>query len=563
MADFDGTIGVGIVELFPLPDAQTINNELPPTAPQGMAPFGQIAGPYEATNQNDRSTPIVDRDGAILEDTGQYWFELVHVFPTFFELGNLLTTVTRDLEIYNSYREESRQVTSFTNNADSGTSLIGFPSLPATLSESHGIQFQVQVSTNGPPSIDGTLDFTTDVGDISVRITGSRVVMFPFEPETLIEEKLEFLTDVIEAADGTEQRITIRKHPRQSFTMRYRVEEGKERRRLHNLLFDWQSRVFGVPVWFEARKLDADVSAGETTITVDTAYGDFRTGSLAIVWQDSETFDALEIEDQTANSLTFASTLANSYTARKALVIPLRVALTDDTISRERWLNNLEEFEALWRIIDNEADIADASSFDTYNSKVALLGFNFVAGQSTQDNMLRRIDRIDNETAPILQFSDWENAQYQFRRTFLGYSLESMWTVRQLVHELKGSQKSFYMPTFSTDLVAVDDLSSGTALLDVQPEGYVDYIRNREPLTSIIIYLSNGTYLIRDVVDYTQVDANTDRLTVDTNWPSTISVNDITKISFLRLCRIADDLVEFNHRRIGYSRVGFNVRTVR
>ena len=179
MADFDSIVGGSLtgqtVNRAYVPNAQTINNTLPADVFTGLlTPSAQSpgAGAHEATGEGGRSTPIIDFP--CRDDPGPqlYWFERVHSFPPFFELGNIITTITRNLEIYNAYRESARTLSVFTNNADSGVTLVGFPGLPTDISQNNGLECDVQISTEGPPTLDGTLDFTLDVDLPASRLKG-------------------------------------------------------------------------------------------------------------------------------------------------------------------------------------------------------------------------------------------------------------------------------------------------------------------------------------------------------------------------------------------------------
>jgi hypothetical protein len=434
------------------------------------------------------------------------------------------------------------------------------PGLPSEIGSQNGIDFDVAVSTVGPPNIDGTLDFVTDPANISIPITGSRVVMFAFQPERPIQETLEFMTDTIRAADGTEQRIAQRLNPRQTFQMILRLQEGDERRRALTLLKGWHPRVFGVPIWWEARPLGADASAAATVITVPTGYADFRVGSLAIVWADSENFDALQIASFDGSTITFESGLTHDFDAMTTLVAPLRVAYTDTEISGQRYLNSLQDVQLRFVVIDNEVgSLADTSAFSEHNSKVMLDDYNLVTGSSLQDDITRQMQRIDNLTAPINQFSTWESSIPVTRKGFLGSSLESVWNVRRLVHALRGSQISFYLPTFYKDMIVTQNLASSSFLMDIENIGYSDYIAGVEPFKSIRVELHDGTVYTRQVESAEILTATEERLTMGIAWPSLIDKDDIARVSFLRLVRIADDQVTFEHDLPGTARISMNI----
>lgn len=518
-----------------------------------------LAGTWDHTG--DQSQVVHDFVGLSAPGPGQFWFERIWYVPSLIELGNLLTTVTETIEIYNSHRTTPQTLDVADNNAGTGVTFEDLPTLPAEMAPQSGLLITLRISAEGQPIIDGTLDFETSLGDFSIPITGSRVVMFPYEPEVPIRELLEFKTDVLRAANGTEQRINVRKCPRQLIELDLRVPDGASARRLLSLLRGWHERVFGVPIWWESRPLDASVSAGATTITVDTRYGDFRVGSLAILWQDEDTYDALEIESKTDSSITFTSALTQNFSSVSTLVMPLRVAhLMQDQLNRSLHAVNLQEYRLQFRVIDNDVDLASTAAFGTANSKVLLDEPNLMISDTTPADLTRVIDHLDNEIGVPQQSSQWAVSHSLRQKGFLGDSLQRIWEVRQLLHALRGAQTSFYLPTHTPDVVVVNTLASGSFLMDIEHQGYTKYVKAQEPYKSLWIELTNGTVLTRQVTAYEELDADTERLTVDVSWPSTITVAEISRVCFLELTRVADDRALFVHTQPGQARILLNVK---
>jgi predicted CoA-binding protein len=562
MADFDGSFDLMLTtqrgdagDRFTLPD-QSAN------LAAGLILPVDIYTPYDLPTEIFGSyisvviflTPA-SYAGAKDPSPGFYWFERVHVSPIRLDLGNILSVIIKTIEIYNAYRLSSRVLEDAINNAGVGVDFIGLPSLPFLIASQHSLIIAVQISTQGPPDINGTLDFDLDIEDISVPITGTRIVIFPYIPEDRIREMLEHKTDILVSVNGKEQRRSIRKHPRQSFRFDVKVEEGPERRRLANLLFGFQSGTFGVPVWFEGRYLAADVTAGADTISVSTDYADFRVASLAIVWVDSTYFDVLEIESFDATSITFTSPLVNSYTAGRAIVMPVRVAITDTRSDRARAIRELDIWSLDFLVVDNEADIGSTAAFDIHDNKVMLEEPNLMEGDTIVDGYLKKRERQDNLSGSVIQFSDWVVPNVVTRKGFLAHDARRVWEVRQLFHALRGSQVSFYLSTFGYDLIPVNPLVQSSFILDVEHVGYSDFVNAQNPLQSIRIELVDGTILTRKVISATEFSSTIERLTVDVMWAKTIQVADIAKISYLRLCRIVEDKMEFEHIHVGTARI--------
>ncbi len=533
---------------------------LPATSVRGILFSTTLGALYESMPV---APPVgLSKMGALAEPVGQFWFEKMHSLPQFFELGNILATTTRDIEIYSSYREDSQDFTTATNNAGVGVSFINLPSLPYAIGPQENLVFQVQVTTDGPPALDGTLDFTFDFDSLSLSITGTRVIMFPYEPEIPIRETLEWKTTILTSINGKEQRISLRKNPRQLLEMMLRIEDGDTRRKIQTLLFGWQPGVFGIPIWFEARYLDVTANVSDTTIYVDTRFGDFRAQSLAIVWRDDGYFDALEVNSLTDGSLTFSSPITKQFLAGQTLVMPLRVGLVESNIPIQRYPVNLEDLTLSVTILDNDSDIGDVSDFPSYNGKVLLSEPNRMAGATIPVSLEREIIRLDNGIGSPLQSSGWLGPNYLTQKGFFCRTLERKWQVRKLIHGLRGSQISFYLPTFYYDMDVVEDLVNSSDLMDIANIGYTKYINGQAPADHVQIDLANGTALRRQIIGAEELSSSVERLTMDSVWAADVAKEDVVRIMFLRMARIADDLVTLVHSDAQEAEITMGVREV-
>jgi hypothetical protein len=559
MADFEGQEIGGV-------DSHVSNpiEILTSAAPPGVFSLKQvlldplIGGPFSAGVP--ATLPASSFEGQEAKDPGQFFFERVWTSPSSIELGSIITTVTRAIEIYNSYRNAARTFTSATPNAGPGVTFDGLPSLPAILAAQAGAVFDVVISASGPPDIDGTLDFVLDSGAIAIPITGSRVIMFPYEPETPIQEVLRFQTDILKARDNSEQRVSMGKHPRQEFELVFRLEEGSDRRTFHMLMAGAQAGVLGLPVWFESRKLGADITALDTTITVDTTFADFRVGALAIIWSAASTFESLEIQSLTATSITFTSAVSNSYGTDDTIVAPLRLTRTEGTASGQKYIKNMDEYRMKFIVMDNDVDLSDTSAWGSFNSKVMLSDPNWVGDSPTiTESISTRIEVIDNEITGRVQYTDDVLSALSSTKGFIANTPEAVWRIRQLAHALRGSHTSFYIPTFYTDIINTSTLGAGSNQMVIENIGYTDFVNGQDPLAALWMLLNDGTVITRLITVAEELTSTTERLTVDSVWGQEILVEDIDRISFLRLARIANDELRITHLRPGTARAVMSI----
>ena len=477
------------------------------------------------------------------------WWESMHVIPRRFDFGNLLSSQSAPVEIYSAFRRLDQNYTSFVNNGGAGITISGQPGFPFTFvpQSDGGLTLSVEVSTSGQPVVDTTLDwvFSTVPQTILTPITLRRVVLFSIQPELPFTERLQWLTEVLEHVDGTEQRVSGRKSPRQIFEWDFIMEDGPERAFFHNVLFDWQAFVFGLPVWSELTRINSAVTAGDMTITVQsTDFADYRVGGLFLIFDDKDTFDVIELDSLTPTSLVGTSGTNNSY-ATGTFVMPLRVGTAKSQISGSRFVSGDAKLRILFTVTENDVDLADLSAWNSYNSKLLINGCNSVRGQMSE-TFVRDIIEMDNPHGLRAQDSPWAQGKRRTQLALLAKGAEGLWDVRQMLYSIRGKQTSFYADSFTEDFTIDGDIAAGT-LIDVVNVGYTQFAQSRQPRNVIRIQYNNGDADdIREILSSIIVDATRESLTLDSSV-ATHTAAQVKKISYVERVRFDSDNIIIRH----------------
>ena len=507
----------------------------------------RTAGPGKTDFTLEQEIP-----GAIFVEDDPEWFENYHVVPRSFDFGNILSAQQSPLDVFSGFRDTIGSWSSFVNNAGAGTTLTGQPGLPAVMNPLSGYSMTLDISTSGNPSVDTTLDFVFDSGAVTIMvpIVLNRIVLFPVRPEIPYTELMQFKTDLLPKESGKEQRIKLRKNPRQFFNWRIRTDDGTfDKSRLDTLMFDWQSRTWGVPIWHEATELTVAATAGDLTINVgSTADADYRIGELVMLFSDTTTFDVQTLASFTATTITFSNVILNSYLVGDA-VAPLRTANLKKSVGAKRFISGDQELFLNFRILDNDSELADATGWDTYQSKVLLDTCNVIRGGSLDETYLRDIIVADNGTGVTASDSPWDNGRRSTTLTLRANSRAEVWNLRQLLHFLAGRQVSFWTPTFGQDLVATQPLTSGGSDLVMENIGYTQFIRLRVPRLHIWLRLKDGTVLTREIITTVETSTTIETLTMDATWGQDIAIADIDRISYLEEVRLNTDDVRIEYVR--------------
>lgn len=508
---------------------------IPVTGPQG--------GPVSAGTPQTFPTTFA---GAVQMSPGDCYFERMIVLPRRIDAGIILSTQVFALTLFNTFRDDDRTFVNFVNNTGVGTAITDLPALPAIIERLDALALTYQITIDGPPAINGTLDFVFDVEDGQIPVTATRSVLFPFEPEIPMTEILGFRTDVLSKRSGKEQRIALRKTPRQMFEMLVRIDEF-DRQNMEAILFDSHERAFGLPMWHEARVLKADIAINDTSATVNTtAFADFRVGELAIVLNDPDDFEALEISAINPTSIDFTTPFQKAFQAG-IRVMPVRIALLSPTARARRFRVDLKDQNLEFTVLDNDVDLADSSAFSTLFGKVFFDDANRVT-DTMSESVRKPMTIIDNRVGAPEHLTDQPIERRSSTKGFVSKNSEELFQIRQVLHFLKGRAISFFIPTFFPELqVLAPGILSGSVNLDINNFGYTKFIQSRQPRNVIRVTLNDGTEIIRTVLSSNELSEDVDRLTVNTVWGVDAGASEIAQVDFIEKSRFNDDRIRIRH----------------
>ena len=507
---------------------------------------------------------------------GEVWFDHVHVLPRGgLDFGSVITSATKTFELFNAYSSETT-LTTFLNNAGVGISVPDLPALPTTLSpmvslldptstEFSPVLLDVQADPEGPATFAANLDFTFSPGGlVQLFVQGTRITFVMVEPERPWKESLIWNTSVLSKQDGSEQRISNRKQPRQEFQHTYRLSD-LDRRLYQTLLFGHQGREFAVPQWEENVKLTAAVTGGvDTTLTVENTDDlDLRIGGFVTLYQDAEQFDVLTVDSFTSTTITVESAPANSY-AIGDLAMPTRKAIISGQVRGSRQQITLEDFRVRYIVNDNDtgALTADDGGRTLHNSQIVLSDCNVMTGASISEGFQTRVVFLDTPSGEVYQEPLWTRFKRTHNVTLRAESRAEIKALRRLLLEFRGQQVAFWVPTNIEDVTVTQNLSSGSDQLVIGNIDYTRFVNAVSPKNTIRVTFTDNTSLIRGVLSAVETSATEETLTLDANWPANRTVSEIQRAEFLELVRQAEDTVSISHERLGSARVSFPVVTV-
>lgn len=458
--------------------------------------------------------------------------------PANLDLGNLVADQTRNVTIFNGHFD-ARTLSNVVITGADGLTLTGdLPPPDVSFGALEDKTYVLTVDTVGPPDISASyeFDFTAPTEDVTLTITGSRIVALPYYFSAPMTESLSWLTNLIVSRDGTEQRIRLRNAPRQQFSAQAFISKD-ELNRVDNLFYGWRKRLWALPVWSEAR-IASTVTSGDQVILVDTRFGDFRTGELAMIWSNPRKFDVFEILSFTDTQINLDRGVNDTY--HSASVIPVRIGRLLSNPSRNTNGTNgfiQVSFEVMNNIVLPELVPPGGEIFNNIDVYLEepLLDPDFI-----EDRYNHRIDVQDYDTGLVEIFAPWTYTKINRQFRFVLENLEDVWNFKRWLSRRGGRQTPFWMPTFENNLRLI---SEGLLLISIEVKSD-EIVGQAESRTHVAINTKSAGWSFHTVSSY-QINAegNTD---VVFTAALNINSNDVIVISFMGQKRLASDRIEIN-----------------
>ena len=363
--------------------------------------------------------------------------------------------------------------------------------------------------------------------------------VFPFPPLVDIKETLETFTKVIRANDGSEQRICIRKVPRQSFDFDIFLNNRVEMALLDSLLFATQKRHWKLPIWSDKTLHTDTITGGEDTITLDTSYADYRNGALAVIWQSPTVFEVVEVETIYPTYLQLADVISGTFTGIK-YIMPCRLAqMISPVVGQQQ-----SRFEGTrtfsFMVMDNVLLTGHTAGTTYLTEEVvttpSLIGDmeegNSDADVSIQDYGMGRFDYFSE--------SDYNILSRSYRRRNI--TRAECWAFRLWLHSFYGQQNIKWFPTFRDDLTLISPIDSADDSFEIEHIRLAELVGVNALRNHLAFVLSDGTQIYKQISSITEPSSGNELVTMSATLGQDVAADDI--VCFLEKCRLASDKIE-------------------
>lgn len=485
--------------------------------------------------------------GFIRPSVNDTFYNHILIEPSSLEMGNLLTNQARQVIVWNGFLE-SRVLTGFTKDNDDGIHTAEPVDVPYTMRPLELLPYILSITTDGPPVIDASLTWTVDGVDYIARITGRRVVVWPFGPswDSPFTESLEWLTNILRSFDGSEQRRALRTKARRSFAYQFKTTR-EQSARMENLLWGWQNRTYALPVWSDKTKLTDATLAGAEFLSVDTSTFSFTEGGMAVIYGDEVKMEVVEVRSIQPGSLGLVRRTQLNW-PKGATVMPVVLGHLPNAVPLLRRTS-----QAVVGTLTFATSPTDTSPYTPDSAPTVVYdGYEVITRQpnwvSGLDNTFEyAFNTLDQLTGPITWDTTEDTPRITRRYSWLLRDRNQVKDFRSLLGRLHGMQKTIWIPTWHDDFKVTRDIGAADLSIGVAENEFRLLVGSDPARDRIMIRLVDGTIFYRRI---TGVSADDSRqiLIIDQALGRDLQPDEVKAIHLLMKSRLATDMVDITWR---------------
>jgi len=467
--------------------------------------------------------------------------------PSLLDLGNVASAQSRTVHLWNANLVPIT-ITSLEVLDGSGlaiTAPAGMEILPFVLQPLQQVDYGLFVSLSGQPNFDARLEWITASGVAAMlRVLGSRVVPFPFEPDWAagIDETLSARSSVLRSPNGDEQSISLWQKLRRSYSVPYTLKDD-DARLANNLMFGWQSRLFAVPAWPEMTYLTAPAAAGADTLFFSTVGRSLVPGGLVAVFlrKQARNAEMRQILSVTSSSVRVTTPFANAWPAG-ARVAPVLLGAMTAQVQGSQHLPTVASFTldfAMDPATTTDNAIAGTPAILYRGYEVYLDRTNWRDGLTV--NSQSDVQVVDFHTGVVRLRPVADYAAMGRSHDWYLKSLEKVTAFRSWLKRRLGKTVGVWMTSARQDFRVIADVEVNAPSIRVRASGYSAMVDQNASRQDIYIRLTDGTYYFRRIIGSTDNGDDTETLSLDTVIPARFAPADVRQFSFLTFYRMAGD----------------------
>lgn len=381
-------------------------------------------------------------------------------------------------------------------------------------------------------------------------------IVWPIEAnhDEPIRERYGYQTSILAGQTRREQRRKLKRHPSGAIEFSIFCTDQRDPPLANGLLLGNQGALWAAPLWHYGTRLTADVASAAASIPVVTANLPFQDiqgyGQYLLLWRDARTWALHQINVVSPTAITLLDVTTRTWAQAGTYVVPVRPGRLEQLLPLS-WSSSRLFSARLKFSFDSAVDAVAAATVPA--AAVTYQGIEVLEkdpdgenpASDSQDRSLKLLGTMGARAAVTLSPTGAITRPFRWKCQTRG----DLAALRLFLDRRMGRLNSVWIPSGEVDLIPTSVLGAGVSAFDVTYANYsaglFPSVGSRRHLAFIPVR-APGTRIYRKVLTAVDNGDGTEHITIDSALGQ--SVDPATwVVSFNRLCRQAEDEVEFMH----------------
>lgn len=399
-----------------------------------------------------------------------------------------------------------------------------------------------------------------------------------------ITEKISYLTQIHTAWDNSEQRMALRAEPRRYISYDYIGIENWQSEYLRMLIYNAQTQVIQFPLWHAACRLKDNQYIDQTTISVPT-YGlwGFRNIGAVELWRNDHTGGVkYDVKYITANGiLGLKKQLKSNWQAGETMAIPVFYGILQQEDSYTNLLASVSEMTLNLELIQNQKAPDFPLAWNEFHDEDMPLESKFKEGMPANymgAEVFRYMPQWENDMSAKFSRNanrlDYNSGIFRFdlksynptesrNINFAGISRAEIYNMQRFFMRQKGRWKSFWAPTWLSDIELAGNQASGQNYLLIKFNLFWKYYAKSSRRRNLIVFYVDGTAEILSIAGYaTDETGKYGKIYLDSPLKQEIRASRVRMISFFCRYRFASDDLTTDYETTGIATMQISFQEV-
>lgn len=481
--------------------------------------------------------------GGIVEGLGADFYQGVHFDPLILSLGVVTRQTVYRFRLHNRFLVPI-SLSSVTPTADTGLTLDLAPGYSLARTQERIVELTAE--SDGPETIAASYLLTFDVGgspySVTLTVTGTRTLVWDSNVhwgERMVVSYA-YRTDFFTSFSNKEQRRALRHNPRIAMEFTNLVRRGRLPV-VEAMLAAKQNQETTLMDPSDAELTDAFAAEGTDLLSFAVLPRFATVGGLVGV-PTGDVPAVYEITEVIGNQVRVVPDIQSDYAAG-ARVAAIHRGFLAGTLNGRQLTNTVLGLSVRFDALPPSTDRTEPPPPNVSHNGLEVFLTQPNWGETPTVAYEFQNELLDYGRGAIAVES---LILFPSRLTPWGFTCKGLAAandMRNFFDRQYGMRGEFYAPSWKRDFEVVGNLVGGSALFTADGDEVAPLLTGSTVFKRLIVLLNDGTHLIRTVTSMVANGLGGTTVSLDANWPSTITPEQIRMVCWLNRCRLSSDIL--------------------